>query len=160
MVFTTNRASRAYCINSRVPPSGTADTPVAGGAIADKEAFVRDALRQHTRHLSQAALRRLALTYGTQFGRVAGTIRQQPALGRPLSDRCPITVGEIAYATREESAVKLADALIRRTEAGSAAHPGNDALASAAGVMARELGWDSERVRDEVAAVDEFYRVP
>jgi glycerol-3-phosphate dehydrogenase len=166
--YTTARHTAARAIDavfrnrgvSRVPPSGTAETPVVGGAIADKEAFVRDTLRQQTRHLSQAALRRLAHTYGTQFDKVAGMIRQQPALGRPLSDRCPITVGEIVYAAREESAVRLADALIRRTEAGSAGHPGKDALASAAGVMARELGWDSERVRDEVAAVEAFYHVP
>jgi glycerol-3-phosphate dehydrogenase len=166
--YTTARHTAARAIDavfrdrgvSRVPPSGTADTPVAGGAIADKEAFVRDALRHPTRHLSQAALRRLAVTYGTQFDKVAGMIRQQPALGRPLSDRCPITVGEIVYATREESAVRLADALIRRTEAGSAGHPGPDAVASAAGAMARELGWDAERVKREVSAVEEFYRVP
>lgn len=166
--YTTARHTAARAIDavfrdrgaSRVPPSETAETPVAGGAIADKEAFVRDALRRQTRHLSQAALRRLALTYGTQFEKVAGLIRQQPTLGRPLGDRCPVTIGEIVYATREESAVRLSDALIRRTEAGSAGHPGGDALAAAAGAMARELGWDAERVKREVSAVEEFYRLP
>ena len=54
----------------------------------DKEVFMRDALRRQTRLLSQAALRRLALTYGTQFEKVAGLIRQQPAL-HPRIEQVP-----------------------------------------------------------------------
>jgi glycerol-3-phosphate dehydrogenase len=57
-------------------------------------------------------------------------------------------------------AVHLADALIRRTDAGSAGHPGGDAVRAAAEVMAAELGWDARRVREEIDAVDRFYRIP
>ena len=38
-------------------------------------------------------------------------------------------------------ALKLSDALIRRTEAGAAGHPGTDAIERAAAIMAR-AGWD------------------
>ena len=67
---------------------------------------------------------------------------------------------EIAYAAREEMAVTLADALLRRTEAGSAGHPGADAVSRAADVMAAELGWDSARRQSEIDAVEVFYRLP
>ncbi len=42
--------------------------------------------------------------------------------------------GEILHAVEHEAAITLADAVIRRTEAGSAGHPGDDALAAAAAV--------------------------
>ena len=71
-----------------------------------------------------------------------------------------MTGAEVAHAARHESAITLADALIRRTEAGSAGHPGDDAIARAATVMARELGWDAPRVASEVRETEEFYRLP
>jgi glycerol-3-phosphate dehydrogenase len=54
----------------------------------------------------------------------------------------------------------LSDALIRRTEAGSAGHPGRDAIASAAAAMARELSWNDRRVADEIAETAAFYQLP
>ena len=57
-------------------------------------------------------------------------------------------------------ALKLGDAVIRRTEAGAAGHPGSDALERAAAIMGRALGWDDWRLRNEVAEVEAFYRLP
>jgi glycerol-3-phosphate dehydrogenase len=57
-------------------------------------------------------------------------------------------------------AVKLADAVVRRTEAGSAGHPGEDALDRAASIMARAHGWDEARRRSEIAEVQAFYQLP
>ena len=53
--------------------------------------------------------------------------RDVPALGRPLGRDCDVIGAEILYAARREMALKLGDALIRRTEAGAAGHPGADA---------------------------------
>ncbi|HCE03246.1 MAG TPA: glycerol-3-phosphate dehydrogenase, partial [Acidobacteria bacterium] len=56
-------------------------------------------------------------------------------------------------------AIRLSDALLRRTEAGSDGHPGTVALDTAAQVMGDELGWTAaDRVR-EVADVERAYRV-
>jgi glycerol-3-phosphate dehydrogenase len=46
--------------------------------------------------------------------------REAPGAGRPARPGHPVTGAEIVYAARHEMAVTLADALIRRTEAGSA----------------------------------------
>ena len=64
---------------------------------------------------------------------------------------------EIAFAAREEMAVHLTDALLRRTDAGSAGHPGCDAVANAAKVMGDLLGWSDDRRREEIAAVERTY---
>jgi ABC-type ATPase involved in cell division len=65
----------------------------------------------------------------------------------------------IASANASPSCAKLSDALIR-TEAGSAGHPGSEAVEHAATIMARQLGWDEWKVRNEVAEVEAFYRLP
>ena len=84
-------------------------------------------------------------------------MRAAPELAEPLGERCAVSEAEVVHAARSESAVKLADALIRRTEAGSAGHPGTDAIARAATVMARETGWSERRIGDEVAETEAFY---
>ena len=58
----------------------------------------------------------------------------------------------------QEMALKLGDAVIRRTEAGAAGHPGADALERAAAIMARAHGWDEWRMRNEIAEVEAFYQ--
>ena len=61
---------------------------------------------------------------------------RRPASARPLAEGCDVTGAEILYAVRHEVAITLADALLRRTEAGTAGHPGRAALEAAAAIMA------------------------
>ena len=86
--------------------------------------------------------------------------RDVPALGRPIGRDCDVIGAEILYAARMEMAVKLGDALIRRTEAGAAGHPGSDAVERAGAIMARTHEWDEWRMRNEIAEVEAFYRLP
>lgn len=142
------------------PPCRTARTPVAGGQIDDVERFFRETRqRQTVTGLLPETLRRLAITYGRQLDAVLDLMRD-PILTKPLGAGTPVTAAEIVHAARHESAVRLADALIRRTEAGSAGHPGTEVVAHAARLMARECGWSDERVAREVSQVDDFYVVP
>jgi glycerol-3-phosphate dehydrogenase len=69
-----------------------------------------------------------------------------------------VTGAEVRYAVREEMALDLASVVLRRTELGSAGHPGKRALERAACVAGEELSWSVERQRAEVEAVEEFYR--
>ena len=56
-------------------------------------------------------------------------------------------------------AVRLVDAVLRRTEAGSAGHPGRHALEAAARVMGAELGWTADRCTQEVETAEQVYRL-
>ena len=94
------------------------------------------------------------------YDQVLQIARDMPALARPLGRDCQVLGAEILYAARREMAIKLGDAVIRRTEAGAAGHPGTDALERAAAIMARAHGWDEWRTRNEVAEVEAFYRLP
>ena len=59
---------------------------------------------------------------------------------------------------RVEQAVDLASVLLRRTELGSAGHPGRSCLETVAEIMSHELGWDETRKRAEIETVEGLYR--
>ena len=72
----------------------------------------------------------------------------------------PVIGAELVLAARKEMALTLADAVIRRTPLGALGYPGERALERAAAIVGAELGWSEERRRDEIAAVQRFYRAP
>lgn len=168
------------------PPvaSRTATTPLLGGDIEDYAAFVRNGVRDNMRDDVRdaggdagggASRERLSRLYGTERACVeaiaastattavvngsATTHATSYALAQPLGAHCPVLGAEIIFAVREEMAVHLTDALLRRTDAGSAGHPGADALENASRVMGDILGWSDERRREEIAAVERIYTI-
>ncbi len=141
-------------------PCRTAVTPLVGGDVPDVDAFLRAAAGPSDGTIPVATRRRLARTYGTRHRAVLERLRQSEDDRAALGATCSVTAGEVRYAVREEMAVRLSDALLRRTEAGSAGSPGEDALASAARVMAGELGWTRERIASEITAVRRAYPTP
>jgi glycerol-3-phosphate dehydrogenase len=60
-------------------------------------------------------------------------------------------------AVRDEMATTLADAVLRRLDLGGAGPPAERELATVAGVMAQELGWDPGRVQAEKAELASFF---
>lgn len=142
------------------PRCRTADTPLAGGDMADVDAFLHAAARVETTGLDAAAGRRLARSYGTLCTELFDALCVAPDDRLPLGAGCAVTRGEIRRAVRQEMALKLSDALLRRTEAGAGGHPGRDALRAAAAVMGAELGWPPARVAAEIAEVESRYALP
>ncbi len=143
----------------RAGPCRSASAPVAGGDLPDFDAFLREAASADG-VIAASDRERVARTYGTRQRGVLDLLRASPDDRAPLGAACAVTAGEVRHAVREEMAVRLSDALLRRTEAGSAGHPGEDALAAAAGVMAGELGWTPERAAAEMDAVRRAYQLP
>jgi len=164
--YTTARATaarvvdRAFDLLGRpAPPCRTDVTPVTGGDLDHFSIFEQRAIDAASGAVGDATVRRLVRCYGTGHGRLLDLIRTAPALAAPLSPDCPVTGAEIVFAARQEMAVHLSDALIRRTDAGSAGHPGARAIASAAALMATERGWSPQRTRAEIDLVERFYRL-
>jgi glycerol-3-phosphate dehydrogenase len=142
------------------PPCRTAETPLVGGTMTNVETFLKAVLLRDVDGVPAEAMRRLVASHGTGYDAVLQIARDIPNLAQPLGARCPVTGAEILHAARKEMAIKLADAVVRRTEAGSAGHPGEDALDRAASIMARAHGWDEARRRSEIAEVQAFYQLP
>ena len=122
--------------------------------------FLKAVVQRDVDGIPSQTLKRMATTYGTGYDRVLQMARDVPALARPLGRDCDVIGAEILYAARREMALKLGDAVIRRTEAGAAGHPGTDALERAAAIMARAHEWDEWRMRNEIAEVEAFFKLP
>ena len=142
------------------PPCRTAETPLQGGSINRMETFLKAVAQRDVDELETSTVERIATTYGTGYDRVLQLARDIPALGRPLGRDCDVLGAEILYAARTEMAMKLGDAVIRRTGAGAAGHPGSEAIERAAVIMARAHAWDDWRMRSEIAEVEAFFRLP
>jgi glycerol-3-phosphate dehydrogenase len=142
------------------PPCRTAETPLYGGSIYRMDTFLKAVAQRDVDGIVPATLKRIATTYGTGYDRVLQMARDIPALAKPLGQQCDVIGAEILYAARWEMALKLPDALVRRTEAGAAGHPGADAVERAAAIMARAHQWDESRTRNEITEVENFFRLP
>jgi glycerol-3-phosphate dehydrogenase len=80
----------------------------------------------------------------------AGRLAKARLLDGPLEDRA-------REAVREEMALTLADAVLRRLDLGTAGRPDAGDLETVARVLRAELGWDEERLARERAALDAFF---
>lgn len=165
--YTTARQTAARAVDAVFRTLGHVDAPACrtdrvaldGAAITDVEAVVRGTAAVLPPGTSETRTRRLVGVYGTRAVEV-GPLLSDPALAEPLGDDSDVTGAEIVHAVRAEAAVHLSDALIRRTAAGAAGHPGASAVTRAAVLMGTELGWSDDVRRREIADVDAFYRLP
>jgi glycerol-3-phosphate dehydrogenase len=102
--------------------------------------------------MADAVVRQLCHNYGSAYPRVLELVETDPALGRTVGES-NVLLAEVVHAVRDEMALKLSDVVLRRTDLGAGADPGDEALAVCAERMGSELGWtpeDRQREIDEV----------
>ena len=141
-------------------PRDAAIPRMSSAAFTTRRALIADARRDDLPGTTPDVRERLALAYGAHLHEVRAIVRAAPDLARPLSPDCAVTLAEILHAVRHEAAVTLADAVARRTEAGTSGHPGHAALAAAGAVMATALGWTPEHLAREAQRVAALYPPP
>jgi len=137
----------------------TASTPLPGGSLRDIGLAIADARREYDEGLPTDTIPHLIAAYGSRYRDVMEIAAARPDWRTRLAPDSPVIGAELVLAVRKEMAPTLADAVIRRTPLGALGHPGDAALARAAAIVGTELGWTDERRRQEMAAVDAFYRV-
>ena len=81
----------------------------------------------------------------------------RPELKAPLGAAGDIGA-QILFAVREEMALTLSDAVMRRTSIGQLGAPSRDALEAASRIMAGELLWSEERRRSEIASLAPWFQ--
>jgi glycerol-3-phosphate dehydrogenase len=131
-------------------PSLTHQTPLLGAAgYAERLASAAE-LAAHS-GLPAAQVKRLLNRYGSCADDLLALVAGRPELGQELPGGAGYLAAEIAYACSHEGAVRLDDALARRTRiAIETRDRGLSAAPAAAAVMAAELGWDPARTQREV----------
>jgi glycerol-3-phosphate dehydrogenase len=97
--------------------------------------------------------------YGKLFYKILSYIEEDVIFAELVSEQPPIIAAEVIHGVREEMANTLMDVLVRRTELGSFGHPGTSTLEKCAGLLAKELGWDDQRITHEINVAENFYKL-
>jgi glycerol-3-phosphate dehydrogenase len=137
--------------------STTADATLPGAGIADHEALAIETARAVGADLPPRVQAHLVATYAERCAAIVRLIAERSEWGAPLASDTPVIRAEIVHAIRHESAVRLTDAVMRRTPLGAMGFPGDAAANEAAAVARSELGWDDARTRDELRRLREAY---
>jgi glycerol-3-phosphate dehydrogenase len=143
-------------LGRKAPRSTTAVTPIYGGRIEVFEEFLRQAIARRPVGLSPEVMPPLVHNYGSEYQRILKYVDEEPAWAATLGTS-KVLKAEVVHAVREEMAQKLSDIVFRRTELGTAGHPGKQALRTCAELMAAELDWGQQRMQEEIGAVDTAY---
>lgn len=136
--------------------SPTESTPLAGGDIQDFAALNAAAQRELGETVPAQTLRSWLRNYGTDYQALA-QLSRQPAQAVRIGQSDTVAA-EITHAVQNEMALHLSDAILRRTNLGSGAHPGAAALSDVAAVMQPLLAWSDAKLREELAATENVLR--
>ncbi|MCR4439757.1 MAG: glycerol-3-phosphate dehydrogenase/oxidase [bacterium] len=134
-------------------------TPLVGGHIPRFSSFLEDAVAHASGGLSPSLVRHLVMNYGSDCARLLAYGQESAELLSPFPGS-QVLGAEVVHAAREEMACKLSDAVLRRTELGSAEYPGDEAVKGCARLMAKELGWPARRAEREVEDMKRGYPMP
>ncbi|HHL71340.1 MAG TPA: glycerol-3-phosphate dehydrogenase/oxidase [Bacteroidetes bacterium] len=140
-------------------PTRTEETPIPGGDIPSFDTYLEEEKAKRAWGLAPQTIEHLIYNYGTLYPQVLAAIDDNPALAGQACEHEQVVLAEILHGVREEMAINLRDAMMRRTELASAGFPGEQALQRAARVMAAELGWDEEETERQKDKVREVFGV-
>ncbi len=139
-------------ISGNVPPSVTANIPLVGAEGYHALVNQVDRLAQR-RGLPKWRVQHLLDRYGSMVEELFELAADDPGLLEPLEGAEEYLRVEILYAATYEGALHLDDMLARRTRISIETPDRGTASAPAvAQIAATALGWDEDRVRNEVAA--------
>lgn len=148
-----DRAERM--LGASVTDSTTESTPVYGGDFQTFEGLVASVERHLPADAGRETARAVAHNHGSAFTELLSYGEEDSANLRPLGET-HVLRAEVVHAVRREMAQRLSDVVFRRTDLGTAGHPGDEALEECADLMASEAGWDDHRRRQELREVRDF----
>ena len=143
---TVDKAARR--LRKDVEPCTTDETSLPGGGDIDA---ARDRL-QTSRDLSLSCIDRLLAVYGSR----AADIAQSQSPVTFVDDRETVLASEVVHAIRNEYAVTMIDIVHRRLMVGLNADLGASMIGAIADVAAGEAGWDRQRKKGEIAALEKY----
>jgi glycerol-3-phosphate dehydrogenase len=153
-----NPASIAAAVENpeRAARSRSASEPLPGGEFDDYERLLAHAKRNRPQWMSPASIESLVANYGTHMHRVVAMADADPSLRRTITGT-HVTLAEVAYALRDEMVQTLTDIVFRRTELGTAGHPGEPALSELAAFAQQVRGWSAAQVENERRQLDAHF---
>jgi glycerol-3-phosphate dehydrogenase len=144
-------ASRQLALPADTGTSAT--SPVPGGDISNFSEFSQRLQRTRPGWISAQAADALGRNFGTHCREIIKLGEADESLRRSVPGHYTLAA-EIEYVLQNEMAVRLADVLFRRTDAGTDAMPRRETVDFVATTMAQRFNWSAERLKLETAAVN------
>jgi glycerol-3-phosphate dehydrogenase len=138
------------------PRSFTAVTPIHGGKIERFESFVRAEVDRKQSGLTESTVRQLIYNYGSAYPEVLKYLDRGGEYETSNEDLAVLRA-ETLHGVRDEMAQKLSDVILRRTEVGTAGHPGNETLKTCADIMSAELAWSPSKTLQELQETNDIF---
>ena len=138
-------------------PSRTAQLPLPGGEISDLDQFVDIETRTRPSGISEEVIQHLVSAYGARYREILKYGEEDPVWNVPVSHGGRVIQAEVLHGIRREMAQTLGDIVFRRTELGTAGHPGEACLERCVGILRRELGWGRSRAHSEIDRVEAVF---
>ena len=133
------------------------NTRLVGGDIEHFDDYVKEVHHHCSDRLDPAVIDHLVYNYGSEYKRILQYVGEEPDFGKIVPGSKEVLIAEVIHAVREEIAQKLADVILRRTDLGSGQYPGKETIRACAEMMARECGWNKERMNREIEEVNDVY---
>jgi glycerol-3-phosphate dehydrogenase len=163
--YTTSRKLAENCLKMvaaklcRVRGKSVTDKQYLSGCeIPDMNAFLL-AIKRDNNDFAGNTLDYLGKNYGTEYTSILKLAREDNTLAETLNADGEI-LAQVTYAIRNEMARTLSDIIMRRTGIGTLGNPGDEVLQKVAAIAARELKWDTVRVKQEIADVNNLLKLP
>ena len=138
-------------------PCRTATVALPGGDVRDVTLTIAEARRDYDAGLPSDTVPHLVEAYGSRYRDVLRLCDDRPELRTRVGEGSPVIGAQLVWAAREEMAITLTDAVIRRTPIGALGLPAEQTVLRAAEIVGPELGWPPERTREEIKRVGQFY---
>ncbi len=132
------------------PKSRSSVASLHGGQIPQFETFLQAEIAKRPHGLGGKAICHLVYNYGSAYEEVLKYLDRQD---NPVA----VLKAEVLHGVREEMAQKLSDVVFRRTELGSAGHPGNETLKICAEIMGTQLSWSPAKIQQELQEVERVF---
>jgi len=165
--WTTSRALAELTVdkvlkNSTKPfvRSATKDTPLIGERFEGGfESALTENIRKMSSTLDPKLTERLFSYYGSEYVKIIALYKKNSKSKNPVHKLAQHTVAEIEHAVENESAIKLADFLMRRSTLGNTGIPESEILHNIADIMGSLLGWSKQDRQNEIAEYLSTYQL-
>jgi glycerol-3-phosphate dehydrogenase len=143
-------------LGKKAPRSVTAETPIWGGRFERFSEYLRESAPKFPNRFGETFISNMVRNHGSEWMEVMKPVREDPGMAETIGGTAVIKA-EVVHAVRKEMAMRLADVVFRRTDVGHTGYPGRAALKTCAETMAREMGWNENRVESEIAETERLF---
>jgi glycerol-3-phosphate dehydrogenase len=152
---TVNLLIKKYKFNAK--PCQTRVTAVSGGKFQGRFNAFRDLqIEKYKDDFDSALIHRLVSYYGAKFTAILEIMKEDPKLKNTIEIHGTHTFAELYYAVKKEQCLTISDFIFRRSSMGNFGIPSLDALHKIATFIAELIGWNQQKIDQEIELIQKM----